>query len=273
MPKCFIIMPISTPTPLLAQYRQDADHFCHVLDHLFVPAIEKAGFEPIRPKAEGGEVIHAHVIKNIDQSELVLCDMSALNPNVFFELGIRTAVDKPACMVVDDITSHVPFDTSIVNYHTYKSCLDPWVLAGEIDSLSSHIRATKEASVRNPLWRYFGLSATAHFSEKETGIDAKVDLITMRLDGLTKQLQERAQPSSTQKEEGQADPGFRLFRQLSDIAMQAGIERPPSGSVDGKQVTINVAGELPRHAVAEMTRLAKEAGWRLTINERPAGRK
>src|SRR5262245_30404025 len=108
MPQCFIIMPISTPKLLLPAYRGDENHFLHVLDHLFVPAIEKAGLSPVSPRVIGGDVIHATIVKNIEQSDLVLCDMSSLNPNVFFELGIRTAVDKPACMVVDDITTDVP---------------------------------------------------------------------------------------------------------------------------------------------------------------------
>jgi hypothetical protein len=156
-------MPISTPDSLLSAYRGDTDHFIHVLDHLFIPAIEKAGFNPIPPKVEGTEVIHAKIIQNIEQSDLILCDMSTLNPNVFFELGIRTAVDKSACMVVDDITTNVPFDIGIVNYHLYNSSLDPWVLAGEIEKLSAHIVAAEKAGGRNPLWRYFGLSSRANF--------------------------------------------------------------------------------------------------------------
>ena len=194
MAKCFIIMPISTPKALLPAYREDTNHFLHVLDYLFVPAIEKAGFEPIRPKVEGAEVIHARIIENIEKTELVLCDMSALNPNVFFELGIRTAVNKPTCMVVDDITESVPFDTSIVNYHTYRSSLDPWELEDEIEKLAAHIAAAEETGEGNPLWHYFSLTARAEFSGKETGIEAKVDLMSIRLEGLARQIADRERP-------------------------------------------------------------------------------
>ena len=41
---CFVIMPISTPIESAAQYGNDQDHFRHVIDHLFQPAVEKAGF-------------------------------------------------------------------------------------------------------------------------------------------------------------------------------------------------------------------------------------
>jgi hypothetical protein len=265
MAKCFIIMPISTPKALLPTYRGDTDHFLHALDHLFVPAVEKAGFEPIRPRVEGAEVIHARIIKNIEKAELVLCDMSALNPNVFFELGIRTAVDKPTCMVVDDITENVPFDTSIVNYHTYRSSLDPWVLAAEIDKLVTHITAAKEGGERNPLWHYFGLTTRAEFSGKETGIEAKVDLMSMRLDGLARQIADRERPRREQKAEKESNPDYLLYRRVADIAGSAGIE-VAGGSITDENVMISCYGEVPTPVKNEMTALAKENGRTLTIS-------
>ena len=54
---CFVIMPISTPAEIASQYG-DADHFKHVLDCLFRPAIQKAGLRPISPSVEGEHLIH-----------------------------------------------------------------------------------------------------------------------------------------------------------------------------------------------------------------------
>ena len=54
------------------------------------------------PTASGSDLIHAKIIKNLETADLVLCDMSALNPNVFFEFGMRTALNKPA---LDDATT------------------------------------------------------------------------------------------------------------------------------------------------------------------------
>ena len=89
MKTCFIIMPITTPNAGLPDYQNDKDHFSHVLEYLLVPSIEKAGLEAIRPLATGGDVIHGVIIQNLESTDLVLCDMSTLNANVFFELGIR----------------------------------------------------------------------------------------------------------------------------------------------------------------------------------------
>lgn len=41
----------------------------------------------------------------VEEADMVLCDMSRLNANVFFELGIRTALDRPAALVKDDQTT------------------------------------------------------------------------------------------------------------------------------------------------------------------------
>jgi len=96
-------MPISTPENLVQKYLGDEDHFIHVLDHLLIPAIKKADFDPIPPKTKGAELIHGEIIKNIESADFVLCDISLLNPNVFFELGIRTSLNKPVCIIKDDL--------------------------------------------------------------------------------------------------------------------------------------------------------------------------
>ena len=109
MKKCFVAMPISTPQSGQGPYQ--ANHFTNILVHLFNPAIRDVEYEPISPLHKGSELIHADILRNLHEADLVLCDMSSLNANVFFELGIRTALDKPVCLVVDDKTPQTPFDT------------------------------------------------------------------------------------------------------------------------------------------------------------------
>jgi hypothetical protein len=124
-------MPITTPKEHIGLYQNDSKHFLHVLDCLFIPALENAGFEPIPPKTTGSDVIHADIIQKLSSCELVLCDMSILNPNVFFEFGIRTALNKSVVLVIDDKTEPIPFDTGIINFHKYDSSLASWILDKE----------------------------------------------------------------------------------------------------------------------------------------------
>ncbi len=179
---CFIIMPITTPKHLVEQYKDDADHFAHVLEHLFIPALESAGFDPISPKSTGSNVIQADIIKQLSSCELVLCDMSIFNPNVFYEFGIRTALDKPVALVVDNKSKPIPFDTAILNFHTYDSSVELWSIGKEKQALTKHIQeAYKKSKDHNALWKYFGVVQTGTFKPEEAKIGDKLDFIMKKL--------------------------------------------------------------------------------------------
>ena len=187
MPNCFIIMPITTPSLYLEEYGDDKHHFAHVLDHLFIPAIEGIDYSPITPIMKGADIIHAEIIKNLGEADLVLCDMSILNPNVFFELGIRTALDKPVCLVKDSRTKQVPFDTSIINYHTYNHELHPWNLKDEIPKLEAHLTESIENSnQQNSLWKYFGLTQPGRYEEGNYSTEEKLDFLIKEVSNLRK---------------------------------------------------------------------------------------
>lgn len=185
---CFVVMPITTPDDHCGRYKNDSDHFIHVMEYLFEPAISDAGLNPIFPISKGSEIIHADIISKIESSRLVLCDMSILNANVFFELGIRTALNKPVCLVKDDDTGKVPFDTSIINSHTYSCDLAPWILDDEIKKLSSHIEDTLSKSENvNSLWKYFSLSSIGHPSETK-GKSDELEFLNMQMEATRSQL-------------------------------------------------------------------------------------
>src|SRR5215831_1294203 len=163
---CFVVMPITTPAAY-AEPDGDPDHFAHVLSHLFRPALENLDYEVLPPSVAGSELIHAEIVKKLEQSDLVLCDLSSLNPNVFFELGIRTALDRPIVLVRDELTAQIPFDLKAINVHTYDGSLKPWILKEEIPRPTAHIRGSVESApgAGNAMWRYFGLKKPASPAE------------------------------------------------------------------------------------------------------------
>ena len=182
-------MPISTPESWLTKYSNDKNHFKHVLEHFLIPSLEKANLKPISPITKGSELIHAEIITNIETADLVLCDISTLNPNVFFELGIRTALNKPVCLIKDDVTPKIPFDTASINHHEYLSALNAWELDKEIDALANHIEESQEKNAdTNSLWKYFSLSSTAHPVEPEKGLEGRVDYLALQVEALRNEL-------------------------------------------------------------------------------------
>ncbi|QDU50865.1 hypothetical protein [Gimesia panareensis] len=181
-PTCFIIMPITTPDIYQERYKDDPDHFQHVLECLFKPAVEEAGFRAIPPIAEGAENIPAKIIETLTDCDLVLCDMSILNANVFFELGVRTALDKPVALTADRKTKEappgIPFDISSLNFHAYDSSLAAYDTKIEIPKLAEHIQKCAETSDgRNTLWKYYGISQTGRLNPEDASIPNKLDLI------------------------------------------------------------------------------------------------
>lgn len=123
-------------------------------------------------------MIQGHIISNLESSDLVLCDMSIHNPNVFFELGIRTALNKPVCLVKDDITKDDPFDTAPINYSIYSSNLSGWVLKEEIKKLTNHIKDSfSKSNNYNSLWKYLGFKSFATPPDKLGGESDKIDYL------------------------------------------------------------------------------------------------
>lgn len=203
LPTCFIIMPITTPDDAVGRYGGDVDHFKHVLDCLFVPAIRAAGLNPIPPSAEGADFIHARIAGHLDAADLVLCDMSGLNPNVFFELGIRVALNKPMCVVADDVTSSMPFDTGPINRLKYDASVirHAWLLEEERRRLTDHIGVSlTNSNGKNSVWERLGVEAGAYLraSEHPGDISAAIlaELLAVRRE-LAAQTRLKSSPART----------------------------------------------------------------------------
>lgn len=114
--KCGIIMPIA-PTP---DYPKE--HWKEVLN-ILVEAINETEFEArlVSDDVAIG-LIHERIVNNIYSDEIVVCDVSAKNPNVMFELGLRLAFDKPTIIIKDEKTGY-SFDTGVIEHLNYPSSL------------------------------------------------------------------------------------------------------------------------------------------------------
>jgi hypothetical protein len=171
-------MPITTPSNYIAVYN-DKDHFIHILEFLFFPLLEKLGYTVIKPIAEGSEVIHSKIIRNLFDADLVFCDISILNPNVFFELGIRTALNKPVCIVKDNKIENIPFDTNDINIITYDAEIAPWNKEKNEKEIENHINATVELGKSNALWSVFGFDFSSNV-EIDTSDSKEIEILKLQ---------------------------------------------------------------------------------------------
>ncbi|MFO1154722.1 MAG: hypothetical protein U1E42_13835 [Rhodospirillales bacterium] len=110
MATCFVIQPI------------DSGKFDKRFQDIYKPAIEAAGLEAYRVDHDPGVLVPIESIeKGIRLASICLADITADNPNVWYELGYAFAAERPVVMVCSEerIGKKYPFDIqhrSIISY-------------------------------------------------------------------------------------------------------------------------------------------------------------
>ena len=183
---CFVAMPLTTTSKIAEEYK-NPDHWGSVFDHLIRPAIEAAGFEVVAPARVGSEHITKQIVRDICQADMMVCDLSSGNANVYFELGLRTSLNLPAAVIHDTFHKELPFDIHAINAHEY------WLLVGnkndQIERLKQHVLAAERTSAgRNTLWSIYGEMYTAARDDELAFLRNSLDTAAEDSEKLRKQL-------------------------------------------------------------------------------------
>lgn len=106
---CFVIMPFGEK-PDVAGVTVNFDRF---YDTLIVPTIEAAGLSCERAdRVDEAGNIHRRMFELIWTADVALVDLSLLNPNVFYELGIRHALRRSTTILIRRRGTNIPFNVS-----------------------------------------------------------------------------------------------------------------------------------------------------------------
>ena len=135
-PICGIIMPISGSDDF-----HTAAHWDEVRS-VFDEAIQAAGLAP-KPVWIAGDtnIVQAKILKNLFENDIVLCDVSTLNPNVMLEFGMRLTTRKPT-VVVAEVGTKLPFDTTVIHTEFYDPSLKHSKVKEFIVSLTRELELT-----------------------------------------------------------------------------------------------------------------------------------
>jgi hypothetical protein len=179
-PKCGIIMPIAEMPSYSEKHWQE-------VRRTIITAAQHAGFESdmVSTGADVG-VIHANIINNIFQNEIVVCDVSGKNANVMFELGLRLASQKPVIIIKDDATSY-SFDTSPIEHLNYRKDMRMYDTLDFQAELTRKIRATYLASQQEgykTFLDHFGNYTLATVKDKTLELNEFAEQIFSRLDSI-----------------------------------------------------------------------------------------
>lgn len=151
---CFVIMPFDEKTGPTGT-KVDFDT---VYKGLIKPAIEKANLVPRRAdEILGGNPISSKMFRALADYPYALADATFLNPNVYYELGVRHAMKKCVTIAIKDQGTEVPFDVRDVPFFSYKLGENGQVVDADItvERLASHIRACKQHSTQDsPVWQH-----------------------------------------------------------------------------------------------------------------------
>jgi hypothetical protein len=157
---CFVIGPIGDDNSL---ERKHADLLLHGVIKQVLEA-EEFGYTVKRADEDADPgMIGDRVISDIIHADLVVADLTDLNPNAFYELGIRHSIEKPTIHVAKSGT-RLPFDN--VSHRTIFVDLTDWHSTERSRSqLAASARAIKEPGfqVSNPITQ-----ANASFKMRES---------------------------------------------------------------------------------------------------------
>jgi len=104
---CFVIMPFSQTS----EYHTE-EYWTKHFDDFLKPLIEKcSGFEVIRSEPLRGDVLK-QIITQLVVCSIVVADLTDLNPNVYWELGVRQSFKHGTITVAEEGTK-IPFDISV----------------------------------------------------------------------------------------------------------------------------------------------------------------
>jgi hypothetical protein len=127
---CFVIMPQDEPNGYAS------GHFNRVYDYIVVPACRAAGYWPTRSDHATYDNPLA-VIKDIIDSEIALCDLSANNATALYGLAIRRGLGLPVTPV-KDVKSIITFDAGEFGLVEYDESL-------RIDTVQKAVEVLGEA--------------------------------------------------------------------------------------------------------------------------------
>lgn len=119
MRQCFVISPIGQ------KHSKVWKHAELVLNYIIRPALEDGNAFVVRRADDNSHagMITVQVVNCILEADLVVADLSFLNPNVFYELGLRHSTKKPTIHLASNDTV-LPFDNA--DHRTIFYDIDDW---------------------------------------------------------------------------------------------------------------------------------------------------
>lgn len=177
--KCFVVMPFGIKP------RNDGTDRTYNFDKVYRVMIQRAiinvGMQPLRAdETEGSRVVHADMFKDLRDRPVVLVDLSLLNPNVLYELGIRHVMSPTGTVLManEETVKKLPFDIALSRTIAYRydgEYLDWDEVERVIPQLQAAIEEARRGTPDSPVYAFLEqvLSISALKKDESIAEDGK----------------------------------------------------------------------------------------------------
>ena len=172
--KCFVVMPFGVKP------RNDGSDRTYNFDKVYRVIIQRAinnvGMQPLRAdETEGSRIIHADMFKDLRDRPVVLVDLSLLNPNVFYELGIRHVMSPTGTVLManEDTVKRLPFDIALSRTISYKydgEHLDWDEVERVIPQLQAAIEEARRGTPDSPVYAFLEQVLSSNAQKKDESL-------------------------------------------------------------------------------------------------------
>lgn len=113
--KCFVIMPFSKTVG------EHDEEYWTIYFNMIKRIMEDEGYSCTRSEV-GPYKLFSNIVKNIEDSDVVIAVLTDLNANVWYELGVRHTLKKGTIMLMQE-GQKVPFDVNDFGINFYKDSI------------------------------------------------------------------------------------------------------------------------------------------------------
>jgi tetratricopeptide (TPR) repeat protein len=166
---CFVIIGFGVKTDHQAGREVDLDK---TFKNIIEPVFNELGFLCYRAMdIQHSGMIDIPMYENILKADFVVADLTTLNANVLYELGIRHAVRKNTTIVISDKDLKYPFDLSHILIDSYEH-LGKAIDYDEVVRFKKHLKEKVEALLAtpqtdSPIYTLFPTLNVPSFTEEE----------------------------------------------------------------------------------------------------------
>ncbi|HEX8222507.1 MAG TPA: tetratricopeptide repeat protein [Allosphingosinicella sp.] len=209
---CFIVMPIGKPGT------DDHAHFSAISDHIR-GILEPLGYTVTRADdVQASGAITKDIVTRLGTADLVIADLTDLNANVFYELGVRHALrGNGTIMTLDESrTTPIPFDLSSYRVLKYSGNLSGVkTLSVGLKSFVNEQQASSQESRDNPVHDWFPTLPVNVIEDAGQSRDAALRNTIKKLQDKVKRFEKAFGPEAQVTKEGDS-PLDLVLGALSD---------------------------------------------------------